>query len=348
MQRITLYSVFSLLALCLLWGCENEGDRLVMQEPGAVTLTPSASTVTLTSSGSASNALTLNWTPVNYGVAVPVNYAVQFDKKGNGFKAPIEVTAGQSTTLALSNPDLNQTLLRLGVSPGTSGQIEMRVRSAINRPNDQPGQLTYSAPVTLTGTPYLVIVNYPSLFVPGGYQGWAPDVAPKISSVKSDGSYEGYIYFPAASEFKITSAPNWNSTNYGIGAAPDKISSTGDNLKLAAGGYYLFRVNTGTLTWSATPTTWGVIGAATPKGWDASTPMTYDAKSGTWKAELSLKQDELKFRANDAWTLNFGDNGADGFLEYDGQNIKVPSAGTYTIELDLRMPGYYAYKLTKK
>jgi hypothetical protein len=29
------------------------------------------------------------------------------------------------------------------------------------------------------------------------------------------------------------------------------------------------------------------------------------------------------------WDLNFGDTGANGSLEFNGDNIKVPSAGNY-------------------
>ena len=57
---------------------------------------------------------------------------------------------------------------------------------------------------------------------------------------------------------------------------------------------------------------------------------------------------EIKFRANDAWDLNFGDTNANGSLEYGGDNIKVPAGGgTFEIELILNT-GDYTYKLTKK
>jgi uncharacterized protein involved in high-affinity Fe2+ transport len=47
------------------------------------------------------------------------------------------------------------------------------------------------------------------------------------------------------------------------------------------------------------------------------------------------------------WDLNFGDTGANGSLEFNGDNIKVPSAGNYTITLDLSSPRNYKYTLTK-
>lgn len=345
MQRISFFSLFGFFALFLLWGCEKDEQQLVLQPGGTITLTPSSTTVTLSNSSSAANPLTLTWTPVNYGVNVPVTYTVQFDKIGNQFQAPAEISAGSSTSISLTTADLNAALLKVGLTGGVPGQVEMRVRAGINRPNDQPNQFVFSNGVALNATP-ISTVSY--LYVPGAYQNWAPERAPGLISSQSNGIYEGFIYFPVASEFKFTSLPAWSGTNYGIGAAADKLSTTGDNLKLAAPGYYLFSVNTTTLTWSVLKTDWSIIGAATPKGWDGDTPMTYDPTTGTWKVDLALKQDEFKFRANNAWSLNLGDTGADGVLDAGGDNIKVPSAGNYTIELNLSKAGTYTYKLTKK
>jgi hypothetical protein len=42
----------------------------------------------------------------------------------------------------------------------------------------------------------------------------------------------------------------------------------------------------------------------------------------------------MKFRLNDDWGVNLGDNGADGSLEAGGANIVIPAAGTYNITLD--------------
>jgi len=69
----------------------------------------------------------------------------------------------------------------------------------------------------MTVTPYQVIINYPSLWVPGDYQGWNPASAPKVSSKFGNGNYEGYVNIPSGGTyaFKFTSDPDWNHTNYG-------------------------------------------------------------------------------------------------------------------------------------
>jgi uncharacterized protein involved in high-affinity Fe2+ transport len=66
-----------------------------------------------------------------------------------------------------------------------------------------------------------------------------------------------------------------------------------------------------------------------------------------WTVTAVLSQKEMKFRANNSWDLNLGDTGANGTMEYGGDNIKVTSAGTYTITLDLSSPRNYKYTLTK-
>jgi hypothetical protein len=55
----------------------------------------------------------------------------------------------------------------------------------------------------------------------------------------------------------------------------------------------------------------------------------------------------IKFRANDAWDLNYGDTGADGSLEAGGDNIPIEEAGTYEITLDLSSYPY-TYSLEKQ
>lgn len=93
-------------------------------------------------------------------------------------------------------------------------------------------------------------------------------------------------------------------------------------------------------------TDWGLIGDATPGGWDSDTNMTYDTATRTWKVTLDLKAGNVKFRANDAWDLNYGDNDFDGTMEEGGKDIPVNAAGNYTVTLNLEVAGY-AYELKK-
>lgn len=189
-----------------------------------------------------------------------------------------------------------------------------------------------------------LVKAYASLYVPGDYQGWNPSSAPSLASVNADGNYEGYVYIPNGGtyEFKLTSEPSWNGTNYGDGGG-GTLSTSGGNMKVTTGGYYKMNANTVSNTWSATATTWGLIGSF--NGWSGDADMVYDASSNVWRGTINVPANgEFKFRANHLWDLNYGDDGTDGTLNEGGANIPI-SAGTHTITLDLHNAGYYYYKI---
>lgn len=184
------------------------------------------------------------------------------------------------------------------------------------------------------------------LYVPGDYQGWAPATAATLASPNKDGEYEGYIDIPEGGyEFKLTSQPDWNGTNYGDGSG-GTLSTSGGNLTFPGAGYYKVNASITNNTWSVTPTTWGLIGSFAGSGWSNDVDMTYDGGSKSWSGTITIAAgDEFKFRANHDWGLNYGDSGADGSLEKDGDNIKNVPAGTHTITLYLGSSGFYTYKI---
>ena len=182
--------------------------------------------------------------------------------------------------------------------------------------------------------------TYPVIYVPGGYQGWTPATANQLASRNNDNTYEGYIYFPAdQKEFKITLGPDW-SNNLGDDGANGTLEPNGANLSVAEAGFYKFNVDLTALTYTLLKTDWGLIGSATADGWNSDQNMTYDAVEGIWTITANLVAGEVKFRANDDWGLNYGDDGVNALLEAGGQNIAIPSVGTYTIKLYLDKPDY--------
>src|SRR5690606_23603243 len=91
---------------------------------------------------------------------------------------------------------------------------------------------------------------------------------------------------------------------------------------------------------------WGLIGSATPGGWDTDTDMVFDPATGLWSVTLDLIGGmEIKFRANDAWDWNNGDDESDGSLEVGAANILIADGGNYTVILDLTTPRNYTDEL---
>ncbi len=77
--------------------------------------------------------------------------------------------------------------------------------------------------------------------------------------------------------------------------------------------------------------------------------MTFSSATQEWKITTNLVGGKkIKFRANDAWDINYGDNApANGFLKLNGADITVPADGNYTVILNLSNPGNYSYSITK-
>ncbi len=83
----------------------------------------------------------------------------------------------------------------------------------------------------------------------------------------------------------------------------------------------------------------GIIGSATAKGWGEDTDMTHIG-DGVFEIVIALTDGEVKFRADDSWTVNWG--AADfpsGIGKQDGPNIPV-AAGTWKVRFE---PGTGAY-----
>lgn len=343
---------------CVMQACKKDEVKTVLKTTAAPGLTVSNASLVLSSATAADTVETFSWTPSQYGYSAAVRYTLQLAKAGTNFASPKEIGMENRTQLKYSGADINQLALIMGLAPGSATALDVRVKSSLSDSLN-----IYSNKVTFNITPYLVIINYPSVYVPGDYQGWSPDKAPKLSSKTNNGIYEGYVNFPTSAPsfaFKITSDPDWNHTNYGWASSTTtgnsvsgKLSTAGSagNLFVPNAGYYRVKANTNAsaMTWNVDKTSWGLIGDAIPTtGWDSDRDMTYDATTQTWKITLDLLAGKsIKFRANDAWDINYGDTGADLSLEEGGSDIKVDAAGNYTVTLDLHVPGNYTYTVKK-
>lgn len=297
------------------------------------------------------------WTAANFGEGVIPNYDVQIATEADtDFANPAIVgTTNGATQLAASHSVLNAALLTLGVTPYQSANFKVRIKAYVGN------SVLYSNSAEMIITPYTT--ETPKLWVTGSYQtasgygaDWTPADAPQLKATAyGDTNFEGYVYFATdetadGDGVKFTSQADFNGTNYGIGSADGTLSTSGGNIPVAA-GYYLVKANTapGTLTYSFTGTDWGIVGFATTgtdDGWNNSTPMTYNPTDKAWEITMTLQAGAFKFRANNAWDINFGDTGADGALDAGGDNINVAAAGNYLVKLDLSNPRAYTYTIT--
>lgn len=85
---------------------------------------------------------------------------------------------------------------------------------------------------------------------------------------------------------------------------------------------------------------WGIIGSSTAQGWNNSTDMTFNPITGNYSISTMLAAGEFKFRLDNSWTVNLGDDGNNLTLENGGANIPVTTPGNYTIVLNLNTNSY--------
>lgn len=84
---------------------------------------------------------------------------------------------------------------------------------------------------------------------------------------------------------------------------------------------------------------WGIIGSATPTGWDSDTNLDYNFTTKIYSITMPLTAGgAFKFRLDDSWTTNYGDDGNNLSLDLGvnggGADIPVTVSGTYFIRVN--------------
>lgn len=349
--------------------CKKEGEMLRANESTSfsASLTTSTDSVVLAPANDSDTVVTFTWPAVNYGTGIAVTYTLEMDQPADtagttGWSRAQQYIVGANVLkYGFAGKDINNVMQTLGLFGATP--LVFRVVANVTQYNGSASSIpaSYSSVARVAVTPYIT-----NLFVPGAYQGWDPASAPTLDPVAGHpGLFEGYVDIVGSGNqgFKYTNAPDWNHINYGdatgeVGSGTMTTDGNAGGLSVANGGYYELSANLNNLSWTATPTTWSIIGDATPGGWNTDTQLSYDATNQVWTATVAMKQaGSFKFRANDAWVIDFGIDNA-GNLQYADNpllpynpnlnNLSVPADGTYLITLDLHVSQHYTYSAVKQ
>ena len=352
----------STLALLLFAGvsCENDDQTIATPSGGPELITPlDGSAYVLLPENATNEATTLVWNHADYDVQTEVNYDVEVALAGTDFTTIIPAGSTTSRFLVWTVEGLNTVALEAGLIPYTAGDLDVRIKSSLGSNDDLP---SYSNVITLTITPYTT--DLPKLAVPGNHQGWNAGNAPLLAASdfgRTD--FEGYVWLDG--EFKFVAQSADGTFNFPPAGGPDYgdngdfsgiLAETGESNCTAIAGYYRVRANTGAITaqnldgmtYSTTAVSWGIIGAATPTGWDSDTDFTYNPTTKKLEiASIALVPGNFKFRGNNAWNNGFdlGTVNADGYLVDGGDLTFSGAAGNYKVILDLSNPRRYTYEL---
>ena len=189
-------------------------------------------------------------------------------------------------------------------------------------------------------------VGKPILYMAGDANGWN-----QIDYLSGEDGvhFTGFMQLNQ-NGFKFCTQQNWDGTNYG-GAF---FAQENDNIIMKeTEGYYKVDVDLSAKEYTLTLIkSIGIIGSASPNGWDSDVDMTYvpynkeTKEPGYWEAkDITLTSGAIKFRANDDWAINWG--GTADALTQGGADMNVEE-GTYDIKLYAWANGYAKCELIKK
>lgn len=193
---------------------------------------------------------------------------------------------------------------------------------------------------------FTTLADITKFWLVGDYNGWGnnDNASYIISTTTSNGQAEGYVYLTSGG-IKLTTDHSWDDAHTFGDDGSGNLTNPGNNISVSTSGYYRIRANLSDMTYSLLKTDWGIIGDATPNGWNDETALTYTSSSDTWRGVFPLTAASIKFRANHSWDYNYGSDAADGTLGAGEANIAISVAGDYSVELDLSVPNEYAYRV---
>lgn len=320
--KISIYAkIFFLFTISafIVMSCKEE-EPLGPAKANVQVLSASASSVVLNQKNANSNAVTFNWTSgTNHGTQGAIDYTLQFDKAGNNFAAPLQVSLGRvvySNSYKVS--DFNNLLKNeLQLEPGISSQIEVRVKSVTTEPSIEPD---YSNVVTLEATPYAPVSSTLFLIGSATANGWDAGQATALNeNTEQPGTFTYQGTFTAG-EFKFITTLGEFLPSYNKGEDNDHIilrtedSQPDDKFIIDQAGVYSVKVNLLDLSFEiekmdASPYSelW-IVGDATPNGWNIDNPNVMKQSSNDpfiFTYQEILKAGEFKIATAKSWDAPF-------------------------------------------
>lgn len=276
----------------------------------------------------------LSWEParLEYGEAITYNVYVSY---GDG--ELIEVATGLTERACTKTVDeWNELIVAAGAPEAQAADVKFTVTAFSGTyPDGVP-----SAPLTIKVTTYKA--TYPAYLVIGGTDKKIPH------STSTKGLFDCYVNLEANATFKFIDQDT--QAEYGsddVASSTDSNGNTvisgtvgGNGSITVPAGLYRISVNIKFNTIQIVKIeSMGIIGAATPSGWDAELPMAYDAATNTYSVVTTMTKDgEYKFRANNNWSFAIDKNG--DFRDGGDNSVFEKETGEYKLVLDVNSHPY--------
>ena len=359
-MKITKYFLSMAAAAAMVAGCyKPEMNQIAAPEDVvAPVLEAVEGPIEITPSNMVDGVVAFTWSAADYGVSTQINYSLEAATAAAP-DAKVTITSGITTTSTeVDYETLNAILFNdLGLADGVAEDVNFSIGVKVGE-----YAKIYSNAVTASCKVTAAEKTYPTLTVAGSYayNNWTPGKGQFVFDFDgTDAKYSGVIDFGedvSALQFKFVGAA-WGQNEFSVPSGEAQAPEAAE-LPLVAGGgdniaaYTTHRYYSLTLDKSAPKViknfsfnSLGVIGDATPTAWDSDTDMAFNPVKQRFYVDITLADGTIKFRANDAWDVNWG--GADGVLASGADNIPV-TAGNYRIYVNLNNPAEPVYELSAK
>jgi hypothetical protein len=307
--------------------CDEDGDQIVLRE-NVIAPTISLPDLTLVRANG-TDILNFSCTPVEPGFNASATYFLEACPAGNNFETVTQIYNGITCDdIELTVNELNSILLN-GFPEDQTSSVDFRVKCVLEADAGLGvDDLVYYSE-TVNGAATIFGLLRLDVLISGSE-------TQKIKSPGSDGKYEGFVKFGAGDAFTLLDPDN--NINYGAGGSGLAVDGTA--IAVTDAGWHLLSADVIGLTYATETYFVGLVGSATPNGWDApDQKMEYDPATKTWSITLDLTDGVVKFRKNDGWAWNMGfveeeTPGFTGALQQGGVGNDIPlpdGAGNYTV-----------------
>ena len=282
-------------------------------------------------------AITVEWDDpiLDSSLNQDVYYVLEGATAGTDFAMPIEAgNVTNQSSIALTNAQLNAIAIQSGIAVDATGDLDLRVKATITDGASGSVLERISSTVTISVTTYLTVLdlstNWGIIGSAANDWGATPDLPFWTTDV--DGVLVAYVNL-IDGEIKFRENMDW-ANNYGDTGADGTLESGGDNIAVTAGSYKI-TMDLNNLTYTIESFSLGIVGGAYNE-WGATPDfmLEYDQYSDVFRGIVTLIDGEMKFRMNNDWGTNWGDDGVDGTLEEGGANIVV-TAGIYIATVNM-------------
>jgi hypothetical protein len=341
MKKYINKSIFLLSLILVAFVACDDVETIQINPEASTVVSLSQSTLVLTEENAENDVITVSWPTPDFGFDAAPSYNLLIDVAGGNFSAAQIIPNGALNEKVFTGAELNNKLLSLGLTPDEEVEVAFKVHVILS-----PYQDFMSEAQVLVVTPFSSLLDLSTnLGVVGSATpgGWGNENIPDLPfyTTTTPDVYVAYVTLRDG-EIKFRKDNLWTE-NYGDTGNDGVLDSSGDNIAVNAGTYKI-TVNMATLEWEMEDYSWGIVGNGTltgnPSGWDApDTRLHYNSFNDDWRTVATFVDGEIKFRFNEDWPINYGDNGADGTFDQNGDNIAV-SAGHYLVIVNFNTGEY--------